>query len=222
MFIECSQPQSRAHSRRMKKQVRNSGLEVPEVSYSSIGKLTPHVLIFRFALAAYEFLYIQSIEKSAEKKISVGGRGLGSPQVPNMSKTGLESLVESCQFWSREVTCWHVGFMLDSPFLFVNVNFCGLGLARQHDFTPLYRRWRANWRPERFPCLSSVQIRMPSYLRAPQTSAIATPLRASFLAFAWTPLDAFGYLWIPLDTFGIWSLFFLVLNGLWHGWMCFK
>jgi hypothetical protein len=99
-----------------KKQVRNSGLKVPEVSYSSIGKLTPHVLIFRFALAAYEFLYIQSIEKSAEKKISVGGRGLGSPQVPNMSKTGLESLVESCQFWSREVTCWHVGFMLDSSF----------------------------------------------------------------------------------------------------------
>ena len=27
----------------------------------------------RFALAAYEHLYIQSIEKSAEKKISVGG-----------------------------------------------------------------------------------------------------------------------------------------------------
>ena len=54
-------------------------------SDSSIGKLTPHVLISRFALAAYEFLYIQSIEKSAEKKISVGGMVLGSPQVPNMS-----------------------------------------------------------------------------------------------------------------------------------------
>lgn len=90
------------------------------------------------------------------------------------------------------LACWiHVRFL----FFFGNVNFCGLGLARQHDFTPLYRRWRANWRPERFPCVSSVQIRMPSYLRAPQTSAIATPLRASFLAFAWTPLDAFGYLW---------------------------
>lgn len=73
------------------------------MSYSSIGKLTPHVLIFRFALAAYEFLYIQSIEKSAEKKISVGGRGMGWDGLPTGAKHvqdwAPDSLVESCQFW---------------------------------------------------------------------------------------------------------------------------
>ena len=56
--------------------------------------------------------------------------GVGSPQV-TMSKTELESRVETCQFLSREVRCWHVGFMFNSSLFSseIHVNLCGLGLA---------------------------------------------------------------------------------------------
>ena len=94
------------------------------------------------------------------------------------------------QWWN----CWieTVGFMLDSSFFYPCQLLRVCGLFFDMGFHSV-RRWRANRRPERFPCVSSVQIRMPSDLRAPQTSAIATPLRASFLALAclWMPLAYF-------------------------------